>query len=74
MPGTKFDIEFARWGNASDATNAQYVVQPYGVVNHLVRFTQPGDAVSMHRFTWQKGLVNCCFSNASVDTWHASDS
>ena len=61
----ELDIEFARWGNASDATNAQYVVQPYGVVNHLVRFTQPGDAVSMHRFTWQKGLVNWSSTGAT---------
>lgn len=53
----EIDIEFARWGNAGDPTNAQYVVQPYDVAKHLVRFTQPADAASLHRFTWQKGFV-----------------
>lgn len=49
----EIDIEFARWGHAADPTNAQYVVQPHAVARHLVRFTQPDDAVSRHRFTWQ---------------------
>ncbi|MFN7985060.1 MAG: hypothetical protein U0Q11_24725 [Vicinamibacterales bacterium] len=61
----ELDIEFARWGNASDPTNGQYVVQPYNTANHLVRFTQPSDAVSMHRFTWQKGLVHWSSTGAT---------
>ena len=52
------DIEFARWGNAGDPTNAQYVVQPYDVADHLRRFVQPADATSTHRFTWTKGKVS----------------
>lgn len=54
----ELDIEFARWGNASEPTNAQYVVQPYSTANHLVRFTQPSAAASTHRIMWQKGHVN----------------
>ncbi len=61
----ELDIEFARWGNVSDATNAQYVVQPYSAAKHLVRFTQPADVPSMHRFTWQKGIVNWSSTGAS---------
>ena len=38
----EIDIEFARWGNAADPTNAQYVVQSYARANHLRHFTQPG--------------------------------
>jgi hypothetical protein len=53
----EIDIEFARWGNPSDPTNAQYVVQPYDRPAHLMRFFQPPTAVSTHRFTWQPGQV-----------------
>jgi len=34
----EIDIEFARWGNPNDSTNAQYVVQPYNHPNNLQRF------------------------------------
>ncbi|HUR33840.1 MAG TPA: hypothetical protein VM032_08590 [Vicinamibacterales bacterium] len=54
----ELDIELARWGNAADPTNAQYVVQPYDAANHLVRFVQPPDTTSVHRFTWKKGQVD----------------
>lgn len=54
----EIDIEFARWGNATDLTNAQYVVQPYSAAGHLVRFTMPGIATSsLHRFTWQRNEI-----------------
>jgi hypothetical protein len=53
----EIDIEFARWGNAGDATNAQYVVQPWDGANHLRRFTQPATATSTHRFTWSAGQI-----------------
>ena len=53
----EIDIEFARWGNPDDPTNAQYVVQPYGTAGHLQRFTQPAADTSTHRFTWQPGRV-----------------
>ena len=54
----ELDIEFARWGNPNDPTNAQYVVQPYDVANHLRRFTQPASATSTHRFTWRRNEVS----------------
>lgn len=55
----ELDIEVARWGNTADTTNAQYVVQPYDVVNHLRRFTVPQTATasSTHRFSWHPGQV-----------------
>ena len=53
----EIDIEFARWGNAADPTNAQYVVQPYTTAGHLQRFTQPALLSSTHRFTWQPGRI-----------------
>lgn len=62
----ELDIEFAKWGNAADPTNAQYVVQPYDKASHLRRFTQPADATSTHRFTWRKGQVSWESYGASV--------
>jgi hypothetical protein len=54
----EIDIEFARWGSATDATNAQYVVQPYDLAAHLRRFTQPPTAPSRHQFTWHAGQIS----------------
>lgn len=60
------DIEFAKWGNAADATNAQFVVQPYDKANHLHRFTA-GDAVrTLQRFEWRAGRVT--FTSTRLDT------
>lgn len=53
----ELDVEFARWGNAADSTNAQYVVQPWDVTGHLVRWTQPAVATSAHSFTWSPTSV-----------------
>ena len=46
----EIDIEFSRWSDATDPTNAQYVVQPFDLANHLVRFTQPTVTTSTHAF------------------------
>lgn len=61
----EIDIEFARWGNAGDPTNAQYVVQPYDKPAHLRRFTQPAASQSLHRFGWYPGQVSWASYNAS---------
>lgn len=53
----EIDVEFARWGNPADPTNAQYVVQPYDRPSHLERFTTTADATSYHRFMWSPGRV-----------------
>lgn len=53
----EIDIEFARWGDAADPTNAQFVVQPWDRAGHLERFVQPAVARSVHRFTWSPGAV-----------------
>src|SRR5262245_19883907 len=53
----EIDIEFARWGVASDPTNAQYVVQPYDRPDHLRRYTHPAIAKSRVRFMWQANRV-----------------
>jgi hypothetical protein len=53
----EIDVEFARWANAADPTNAQYVVQPYDRPSHLKRFTQPAAPASLHRFSWHPGQL-----------------
>ncbi len=67
----EIDIEMARWGNAADPTNAQYVVQPWDRADHLVRFTQPAIVRSTQRFTWSPGRVE--FASRSEDgSWTTS--
>jgi hypothetical protein len=53
----EIDVEFARWGNAADPTNAQFVVQPHDAGGHLHRFSQPAVVRSSHAFTWSAGRV-----------------
>jgi hypothetical protein len=40
-PNREIDFEDSRWGNAADPTNAQVVVQPFGVAGNLHRYTIP---------------------------------
>jgi hypothetical protein len=37
----EIDIEVARWGNASDSTNAQFFGQPYDFPGHTLRYAVP---------------------------------
>ncbi|MGK2849594.1 MAG: glycoside hydrolase family 16 protein [Candidatus Limnocylindrales bacterium] len=54
----EIDIEFARWGDAADPTNAQFVVQPHDIATHLHRFTQPAGTPTTHRFSWRPGRID----------------
>jgi hypothetical protein len=65
----ELDIEFARWGDAADPTNGQFVVQPYDRTGHLQRFTQPAAQASTHSFDWQAGAVAFSSSTATPSTW-----
>ena len=53
----EIDIELSRWGNATDPTNGQYVVQPYDRTGNLRRFTQPALTPSTLSFDWRAGAV-----------------
>ena len=62
----EIDVEVAKWANAADSTNAQFVVQPYGATNHLTRFAT-GTATRMRFvFRWTAGRVD--FSAVRLDT------
>jgi hypothetical protein len=63
----EIDVEFARWGNAAHPTSAQYVVQPYDVAGHLLRFAVPSTVPTMHGFTWRPGQV--AFASSDLAGW-----
>jgi len=50
------DIEISRWGHASNA-NAQFVVQPYDLPDHISRFNLDGDVAHDLAFEWSPGRV-----------------
>jgi len=61
----EIDVEFARWGNALDPTNAQFVVQPADHAGNLMRFAQPLSAPSVHSFTWAAKSVTFASTDAT---------
>jgi hypothetical protein len=64
----EIDFEVARWGVASDPTNAQYVVQPYDVAGHLHRLTLPsGVGPTLHGFTWRPTRID--FASSDLVGW-----
>ena len=53
----EIDVEFGRWANPGDPSNAQFVVQP-PASGHLVRFAVPAEQTnSTHLFTWESNRV-----------------
>ena len=62
----EIDFEAARWGNAADPTNAQFVVQPYDRANHLARVTLSSVPRTVQQFTWRAGEVS--FTSRRLDT------
>jgi hypothetical protein len=55
----EIDVECGRWNNAADTNNSQFVVQPYYLANHLVRYRVPtGLADSTHLFVWETNRVS----------------
>ena len=71
----ELDIEVARWGSSTDATNAQYVVQPYDLAGHLVRYAQPAGQPVLE-LTWSPGSVSfhSTVGATTVQSWTYSGS
>ena len=61
----EIDVEFSRWGNAADPTNAQFVVQPYNFPGNLTRWTVPAATPTTHSFTWSTGRVDYVSHNGA---------
>ena len=54
----EIDVEVARWGNASDPTNAQFVVQPWHHYGNLHRYTIPsGSTPTTYGFDWEADQI-----------------
>lgn len=62
----EIDFEAARWGSATDPSNAQFVVQPWDKPNHLARFTLSSAVRTVQQFTWRAGRVD--FVSRRLDT------
>lgn len=59
-PWREMDIEYARWGDAANPTNAHFAVQPWHVEGNTRRFTVPGqshDARLTALWTWEPGRL-----------------
>lgn len=68
----EIDVELARWGNAADPTNAQYVVQPWDAPGHDHRWTlAPGLGSTVHSFTWRPGRVDFLSTTAAGEVLNA---
>ncbi|MES2958984.1 MAG: glycoside hydrolase family 16 protein [Pseudomonadota bacterium] len=69
----EIDIEFSRWGNPFDPTNAQYTVQPYTVSANLQRWTlNPGYGQTSHSFRWTKNSIvfESLFAGSTLKSWN----
>ena len=67
----EIDVEFARFADAEDPTNAQYVVQPYTHAGNLLRFTQARGASTAVSFDWRPGSVS--FAGPASWTYSGAD-
>ena len=61
----EIDIEVARWGDSSSEDNAQFVVQPWDVAGHLLRYTIASTGTTTHSFMWRPDRVD--FSSAGTN-------
>ena len=61
----EIDFEASRWGDASDPTNAQFVVQPWQTPGNFTRITATGGPSNIS-FTWKPGSVTFHYNN---QTW-----
>jgi uncharacterized protein (TIGR03437 family) len=61
----EWDIEFGRWGDAGNSSNAQYVVQPYNGPGNLTRFLMSPSAPSTHTVTWSPSQVSFVSASGS---------
>lgn len=70
----EIDIEWARWGNAADPTNAQFVVQPFGTNGNLHRFVAPAGGPTVFEFTWSIDRVSYRLRRGTtvIDSWNYS--
>jgi hypothetical protein len=65
----EIDIEASRWGNASDPTNAQFVVQPFAHAGNLRRITEHATLPTTVSFRWTATSLSFSAPGASPASW-----
>jgi hypothetical protein len=76
----ELDVELARWSDATDSNNAQFVVQPWDTAGHRQRYRiPPGLTNTTHSFTWatnqvlfqshQGALLGATATNPVIHQW-----
>ncbi|MGI8983853.1 MAG: hypothetical protein ACR2HM_04870 [Acidimicrobiales bacterium] len=68
----EIDIEIARWGSATAATNAGYAVQPADRARNTHRYLQPDTAPTSQEFTWEPNRVSfrsATDTGATIASW-----
>ncbi|MFO1475437.1 MAG: glycoside hydrolase family 16 protein [Verrucomicrobiota bacterium] len=64
----QIDIECSRWSAAGDTNNSQFVVSPYYVAGHLVRYRVPPPLKhSTHLWTWESNRIAFQCQSGSYD-------
>jgi len=69
----EIDIEFSRWANPRNRTNAQFVVQPYQRAGHRRRISLRSLVSSTHSFDWRRTAVSFASTSAVPSTWTYAD-
>jgi hypothetical protein len=55
----EMDVECSRWSDPSDTNNSQFVLQPFDLANHLVRFrVAPNVTNATFLFTWETNRIS----------------
>lgn len=71
----EIDIEFSRWGNASNPNNAGYTVQPYATPGHQYQWNLSTAAQTVHEFTWTPEAISFRSTAGGVElaSWSFDD-
>ena len=56
---SEIDIEFSQWGNASQDSTGQYVIQPHDTSGNRHRFIfSDNDTCTVHKFSWTQDQID----------------
>ena len=65
----EIDFEAGRWVDPSDYANAQFVIQPYYLPSHLVRYRIPNPPTnSVPSFNWQTNAIAFLCTTGTITT------
>ena len=53
----EMDVEVSRWGDSSNKSNSQYVIQPFYIPGNVFPFVGPSGTLT-HVLRWESGIAN----------------